>query len=90
MSGSRKKRVSDAVAHDQALAIVGQPPALRGIGEAIKRSERVSVVDQGGVLLPCQLNDAFIDEGDAFGEEVGGHIFLLQNDAILQIHAAQR
>ena len=57
-----------AVTHDKLLAVVGKPPAFCGVGEGVEQFEAVLVVDKAGLVLPGELVDFVVEDGDAFSK----------------------
>ena len=77
-----------SVAHDDAAAILGQPPALAWIFEFAFAGEAGQIVDEAALRLPGQFQQAVLPVDDAFPEIFLRHIALLQHLAGLQTHLA--
>ncbi len=77
------------VAHVNLPAVVRESPAFAGILETPDQLESVSVVDETPMGLPSQLNDALIQQRNAFAEVFGVQPDLLKDFSGLQVHFAQ-
>ena len=73
-----------AVADDEARPVVGDAPALMRVGERLQRRERCRVINEAGLLLPRQLIESIVEDGDALTEVLGIERLRAQHRACLQ------
>ncbi len=57
-----------AVAEEEKFPVIAQPPTLAGVGEIFFPIERLGVVDESGLVLPCQLIDEAMEHREAFAK----------------------
>src|SRR5215467_346594 len=77
------------VTHNQRMGVARESPALARIAEFAKFIERIEVVNERPLRLPGQLVQTPVEQRQAFGEEPGGQVDLLQNLSSLKLDAAK-
>ncbi len=73
-----------AVAHDERGAVVGEAPALAGVGELTGQAEP-EIVDEALLRLPRELNDPALEDREALGEVRARHAPPRQDAAGLEV-----
>ena len=86
--GIPEAQFGGAIAHDDALAIGGEPPAFAGVGKFAFGGETGEIVDESLFGLPGQFEQAVLPNDDAFAEILAGDVAVLQHLAGLQFHLA--
>src|SRR5262249_24158949 len=70
----------------QAALVVGQPPSFTGIAEVADELERIQVVHEAGLGLPCQLEQLSRGDGDPFSEIPGWDLQFLNHLSRFELH----
>ena len=70
-------------------AVLGEPPALAGVGQGAQKMKAEAVVDQGSVVLPGELDEGVAPVGEAFGEVFVRDLLELEDAAGFQVFHTQ-
>ena len=78
-----------AVAHDERVAIGGKAPAFAGVGEFFFLVEGLEVVNETFLVLPGEVKDFAVEDGDAFAEILVGDADFFEDFAGFEFDFAQ-
>src|SRR5437764_12293782 len=88
--GIPEAKFSRTIAHDEALAILGQSPTLTGIAELAPGIKSVQIVDETSLGLPGNLEQPVFRIDDAFSKVLLPDVTLLEDLASIKLDLANR
>src|SRR6185312_6497700 len=89
-SGIEEAQRRGAVAHDEMLAVVREPPPLGRILKGLQDAERVEVVHEREPALPRDLVELVAENRNAFAEVLAIDRVNLLDAAAREIHSPDR
>src|SRR5579863_6568451 len=90
-----RKRIEEsqgrrAIAENERLAVLGKAPSFSGVREGVQQAECESVIDQGYVGLPGELDQGASPGGEAFAKVLWIDGLVLKDAAGFEVDHAQR